>query len=336
MDIDPPLKETYNSLLHKSSPPLRGEDKSTTTTAAAAATLIEECELPLIDLSLLGHGSSWEMRDKCMEDIRQASSEWGFFQVVNHGIPRQLLDRMQDLQVKVFQQPFNTKATHKKLNCYRWGNPKATSSNQFSWSEAFHIPLTDVPGLMVEYHNLREIIEEYATRAAKLATDLAEILAQDLGVKSTFFQTNCSPTTSYLRMNRYPLCPISSHQVVFGLMPHTDSDFLTIVHQDQIGGLQLRKNGAWLNVNPIPKALIINIGDLFQALSHGVYKSIEHRVIAPREVERHSLAYFYCPSYDTVIESSVKPAIYRKFSYGEYMQQKQKDVEASGEKVGLS
>ena len=91
---------------------------------------------------------------------------------------------------------------------------------------------------------------------------MAEILAENLGVSSTFFQENCPEETSYLRMNRYPPCPFSSE--VFGLVPHTDSSFLTVVNQDQIGGLQLWKNGRWINVKPNPEALVINIGDLFQ------------------------------------------------------------------------
>lgn len=105
-------------------------------------------------------------------------------------------------------------------------------------------------------------MEQFATTVSSLALNLAEILAEKLGHKSTFFQANCLPSTCYLRLNRYPPCPIPSE--VYGLMPHTDSDFLTILHQDQVGGLQLVKDGRWIAVKPNPAALIINIGDLFQ------------------------------------------------------------------------
>lgn len=105
-------------------------------------------------------------------------------------------------------------------------------------------------------------MEKFAGTVSNLAQRLAEILAEELGHKSTFFMENCLPSTCYLRMNRYPPCPISPD--VFGLMPHTDSDFLTILHQDEVGGLQLVKDGEWIAVKPNPDALIINIGDLFQ------------------------------------------------------------------------
>lgn len=105
-------------------------------------------------------------------------------------------------------------------------------------------------------------MEQFASTVSHLAQTLAGILVEKVGHKTTFFQENCQPNTCYLRMNRYPACPIASE--VFGLTPHTDSDFLTILHQDQVGGLQLVKDGRWISVKPNSEALIINIGDLFQ------------------------------------------------------------------------
>lgn len=105
-------------------------------------------------------------------------------------------------------------------------------------------------------------MEHFAATVSDLAQTLAEILGEKMGHKSTFFQQSCLPSTCYLRLNRYPPCPLPLE--VFGLTPHTDSDFLTILHQDQVGGLQLVKDGRWIAVKPNPEALIINIGDLFQ------------------------------------------------------------------------
>lgn len=73
-----------------------------------------------------------------------------------------------------------------------------------------------------------------------------------------------------------------------------------------------------------------------QAWSNGVYKSVEHRVVSNRNEERFSTAYFFCPSYDTVIQSCVEPSIYRKFSFKEYRHQVQMDVKELGYKIGLS
>ena len=207
-------------------------------------------------------------------------------------------------------------------------------------------------------HGTSSTMGQFAATVSDLAQRLVEILAEEMGHKSTFFKEKCLPSTCYIRMNRYPPCPTSQ---IFGLMPHTDSDFLTILHQDQVGGLQLVKDGRWIAVKPNPEALIINIGDLFQVISNvnptistwafshawrwafpcvqawsnGVYKSVQHRVVTNQKVERFSTAYFLCPSYDAVIESCVEPLLYRKFSFREFRQQVQEDVQKLGYKVGL-
>ncbi|KAJ0081910.1 hypothetical protein Patl1_11053 [Pistacia atlantica] len=320
MDSDPPFRQTYKTLF----------DKTSEETCNEVVT-VEECELPLVDLGRLNLDES-EM-EECKREIAIASQEWGFFQVINHGISRDILEKLREEQVKVFRQPFDTKSKEERFpaGSYRWGTPSATCLKQLSWSEAFHIPMTDISDSGA-FSSLSSTMEQFATTVAGLAKKLAGILAEKLGQKTTFFEENCLPSACYLRMNRYPPCPFSLE--VHGLMPHTDSDFLTILHQDEVGGLQLVKDEKWISVKPNPEALIINIGDLFQAWSNEVYKSVQHRVVTNPTMERFSTAYFFCPSYDTVIQNS-EPSIYRKFSFREYRQQVQEDVQKLGHKVGL-
>ncbi|KAK8602920.1 hypothetical protein V6N13_085122 [Hibiscus sabdariffa] len=324
MAIEPPFLEKYKEIFQSSA---NEKEKST------IVDVFEELELPLIDLGHLNLGPF--ERKTCIKKMARAATEWGFFQIVNHGIPEELLTRLKQEQIQVFQQPFDKKSEDNFLNLsaqsYRWGNPLASSLRNLSWSEALHITLKDI-SKMDEYNKLiRSTIEEYAEKANVLAQRLAEHLAESLGFKASYFGENCSPSSSSLRMNRYPPCPYSS--MMFGIIPHTDTDFLTIVSQDHVGGLQLQRNGRWVNVKPNPKALVVNIGDFYEAFSNGVYKSITHRVIANQETERYSAAYFYCPTYETVIESCSKPSLYRKFSFKEYREQIQKDVKATGDKL---
>ncbi|KAM3744331.1 hypothetical protein ACB098_06G044900 [Castanea mollissima] len=325
MDYEPPFQETYKSFLQNSFD--ESEDKN--------LFMVEECELPLINLSQLNLEQLG--RDKCIKEIAQAARQWGFFQVVNHGVPQEILNNLQYEQKMVFHLPFEKKAEEKFLNLstnsYRWGNPEATSLKQVPWSETLHISLADI-SRMDKRNSLRSTIDAFGTTASTLAQRLAEILAQSLGIESNFFRENCPPKSSYIRMNRYPKCPLASK--VFGLVPHSDSNLLTILYQDQVGGLQLMKDRRWFKVKPNPKALIINIGDLFQALSNDAFKSIKHRVVSPQGVERFSAAYFYCPSNDAVIQSYTEPAMYRPFTLIEYRQQIQKDVQDTGDKIGLS
>jgi gibberellin 2-oxidase len=142
-----PLRETYETLLHNSS---LGESKEENLFMA------EECDLPLIDLSQLG-----VEREKCINQIAQAAREWGFFQVLNHGVSQELLDILKDEQMKLFHLPFQKKIEDNFLNLpansYRWGNSKATSLRQVPWSEALHLSLADISRMDESKNILRYI-----------------------------------------------------------------------------------------------------------------------------------------------------------------------------------
>ncbi|XP_072957730.1 gibberellin 2-beta-dioxygenase 6-like [Typha angustifolia] len=325
---DPPLAESYRALLH--------DLKSTMKyTHEANHEVVVECELPQIDLSNLKSANRGE-RQKCVVAIAKASSEWGFFQVLNHGISHELLDDMRREQMALFRLPFQKKVSSRLLNdSYRWGTPTAPSVKQFSWSEAFHVPLAKISDdcSYGEFSSLRDVMEKLTVAMSEVSRTLAGVLAENLGYTGHGFPENCDERTCFLRLNRYPPCPFSSE--TFGLMPHTDSDFLTILYQDQVGGLQLMKDSKWVAVKPNPDALIVNIGDLFQAWSNDIYKSVEHKVMANGKVERYSIAYFLCPSYDSIIGSCKMPSKYKAFTFGEFRKQVQDDVKRTGQKVGL-
>ncbi|CAA2973732.1 gibberellin 2-beta-dioxygenase 8-like [Olea europaea subsp. europaea] len=288
---DPPFQEKYKNLF----------DSLTEVELAKSSEelLVDECELPLIDLNMLNLGDS--EREACKRQIAKASREWGFFQVVNHGISSQF-----------------------SMGSYTWGTPSPNYLRQLSWSEAYHVSLSDILG-SGGLCTLRSTMEQFAAKVSELAQKLAEILVEKLGQNySTFFKETCLnmfAKTCFIRMNRYPACQISTQ--MFGLMARTNSDFLTILHQDHVGGLQLVKDGKWSDT-----------GDI--VWSNNVYKSVHHRVAANKLQERFSTAYFLCPSYDTVIQSCVEPSAYRKFSFREYRQQVQNDVKCFGYKVGLA
>jgi len=252
-----------------------------------------------------------------------------------------LLERLRAEQARLFRLPFETKARAGLLNgSYRWGTPTATSLRHLSWSEAFHVPLASISGSACDFGelgSLRGVMQEVAdamSRVAKaVAVALAGSLMQGRRQAAEAFPAGCDETTCFLRLNRYPACPFAPD--TFGLVPHTDSDFLTVLCQDQVGGLQLMKDARWVAVKPHPDALIVNIGDLFQAWSNNRYKSVEHKVVANAKAERFSAAYFLCPSYDSPVGTCGEPSPYRTFTFGEYRRKVQEDVKRTGRKIGL-
>ena len=150
MATDPPFHQAYKSLIEDTSN--NNFDKK--------LVLVEECELPLIDLSRLLHNDNVVDESECKEEIARASRQWGFFQVTNHGISKDLLEKMREEQVKVFKQPFDKKSKEDEFmnfpaGSYRWGTPTATCLNQLSWSEAFHIPMADISASAAAFTTLR-------------------------------------------------------------------------------------------------------------------------------------------------------------------------------------
>ena len=135
---DPPFMEAYKILFDKT----QGKED-----IMNEVVVVEERKLPVIDLSGLEE-SDEVAREECKSQIARASQEWGFFQVVNHGISSEIFSRLRCEQEKVFKQPFDmkTKVDNFSAGTYRWGAPTATCIRQLSWSEAFHIPLTDIIG----------------------------------------------------------------------------------------------------------------------------------------------------------------------------------------------
>ncbi|KAL6880356.1 hypothetical protein ACP4OV_011921 [Aristida adscensionis] len=341
-DSNPPLMATYKHLLDSHPRRLDAGDDG------------DGCDLPVIDLAGLRHGEEGSAAAaRCRAAIVRAASEWGFFQVTGHAVPQALLNELHGAQVAVFRRPFERKVREPLLGfspeSYRWGTPTATSLEQLSWSEAYHIPITPAGGGGGD--RTRLVIEEVSTAMSALAQRLARVLVGALHAgdeedeEEDDVMARCTRSTCFLRLNRYPRCPAASGGAAcFGLCPHTDSDFLTVLHQDAVGGLQLLNAGRWLAVRPRPGALIVNVGDLLQAWSNDLYRSVEHRVVASAGRERFSVAFFLCPSYDTVIRPRRRAAVagagaggprYRSFTFGEYRSQIKDDVKLMGRKLGL-
>jgi non-haem dioxygenase in morphine synthesis N-terminal len=132
---EPPLVHSYQALLQNND--LHSSLKNQNI-------FVQEIDLPLIDLCNL-QSENRQKKLLCAKEIVNAATEWGFFQVLNHGISLELLEKIKREQVKLFRLPFEKKVSSGILNdSYRWGNPTATSVSQFSWSEAFHVPLEKI------------------------------------------------------------------------------------------------------------------------------------------------------------------------------------------------
>ncbi|KAK6270236.1 hypothetical protein POUND7_007341 [Theobroma cacao] len=143
----------------------------------------------------------------------------------------------------------------------------------------------------------RDTLNQYSLELEKLAMAIlvqkAEAINMNVEEMREFFEGGLQS----MRTNYYPPC--GEPEQVIGLSPHSDATGLTILHQvNEVEGLQVKKDGKWLPVKPLPNAFIVNIGDALEIITNVVYRSIEHRATVNSEKERLSIATFYSPNYN--------------------------------------
>ncbi|KAK9910073.1 hypothetical protein M0R45_034048 [Rubus argutus] len=282
--------------------------------------------IPLIDL----HGFDGSRRTEIIKQIGLACQDYGFFQVKNHGVKEAVIDNVMAVAKEFFHLPAS-----ERMKVYSEDPYKTVRL-----STSFNVKAEDVPSwrdyLRLHCHPLedyihewpsnppsfREDVAEYCKKVRGLAVRLLEGVSESLGLDRDYISKALGKHGQHMAMNYYPPCP--EPELTYGLPGHADPNVVTLLLQDDVGGLQVLKDGKWLAVKPIPHTFIVNLGDQMQALSNDRYKSILHRAVVNSDKERISIPTFYCPSYDAVIEPAPKlvdddhPAQYRSFSYGEF------------------
>ncbi|CAK7351555.1 unnamed protein product [Dovyalis caffra] len=281
---------------------------------------------PVIDLSKL----NGEERKPTMEMINDACENWGFFELVNHGISHDLLDTVERLTKehyrKCMEQRFKEMVASKGLEAVQ------SEIDDLDWESTFflrHLPesnLAEIPDLEDDY---RKTMKEFATELEKLAEQLLDLLCENLGLEKGYlkkaFYGSKGPTFG-TKVSNYPPCP--KPDLIKGLRAHTDAGGIILLFQDdKVSGLQLLKDGQWIDVPPMNHSIVINLGDQLEVITNGKYKSVMHRVIAQTDGTRMSIASFYNPGSDAVIypasalveKEAEESQIYPKFVFEDYM-----------------
>jgi len=272
-----------------------------------------------------------------MAQLHNGCEEWGFFQLVNHGIPEELLERVKKVSSECYKlerdEKFKTSKPVQLLNEL----VEKKSSNKIDnvdWEDVFllsdDIVESEWPSETPEF---RETMTEYRAELKKLAVKVMEVMDENLGLPNGFIRKafnggEAGDINAFFgtKVSHYPPCP--QPDMVNGLRAHTDAGGVILLFQDdQVNGLQILKDGQWIDVQPIKNSIVINTGDQIEVLSNGKYKSVWHRVLALPTGNRRSIASFYNPSYKATISPAeqlvetleqVKEE-YPKFVFGDYM-----------------
>ncbi|KAK6937166.1 Isopenicillin N synthase-like, Fe(2+) 2OG dioxygenase domain [Dillenia turbinata] len=285
-----------------------------------------ELHVPHIDIGRVLSGDS-TIKEEASRLIGEACRKHGFFLVVGHGVDSELIAKAHRQMDKFFDMPLGEKQRAQRKNGESFGYASSFTgrfSSKLPWKETLSFRYCDdkdmsnmvqdylVSVMGSEFDEFGKVYQEYCHAMNKLSMSILEILAMGLGIDGAYLREFFEGHDSIMRLNYYPSC--QKPDLVLGTGPHCDPTSVTILHQDDVGGLQVLVDDEWCMISPC--------FDSFVALSNGVYKSCLHRAVVNKVTTRKSLAFFLCPSKDKevspppeLLKKTNSPRIYPDFTW---------------------
>lgn len=276
--------------------------------------------IPLIDIGPLVSGSA--KRDDVAKQLGEACREHGFFYIVGHGVDDGLCQRLEALSREFF-----SRSTDEKLRInmaaggrawrgyFRVGDELTSGKPDQKEGIYFGQELPDDHPAVVartplhgrnlwpEVAGFRETVLEYMAATTQVGHHLMTGLALSLGLAPSYFSDRYTRDPLVLfRIFNYPYSPERvAHQEQWGVGEHTDYGVLTILRQDDTGGLQVKSRNRWIDAPPIAGSFICNIGDMLDRMTRGIYRSTPHRVISSARRDRLSFPVFFDPNFNAEV-----------------------------------
>jgi isopenicillin N synthase-like dioxygenase len=280
-------------------------------------------QIPVIDVSALYGGPG---EDEMVAQIGKACREIGFFYAINHGVPEALIAEVYAEARRFFALPEAEKerVAIEQSACHRgWfrvGGENLDPAKQAKGDlkEGYKVGRDLAPthervvaGVPLHGPNQwpdflpgwQDVMQAYYDEMVALGRRMIGAFALALGMEENFFEPWLGITMTTLGPLHYP--PQSGHitEAQIGAGAHTDYGCLTLLQQDAAGGLQVqRRDGVWVDAPPIPGAYVVNIGDMMERWTNGVFQSNPHRVINISGGERYSLPFFFDPDFYAPVE----------------------------------
>jgi isopenicillin N synthase-like dioxygenase len=282
--------------------------------------------IPLIDLHM-ALASGGARSTAVAQQLRAAAMATGFFYIHNHGISADMLHQQFTLTRALMGLPLATRqalsARHSKTmrGFMAMGAQTLDEHARPDLNECFYCGMAyppDHPYVLAGYQTYggnqwpSELpqaaaqCEIYMQALLALSRRLMQLLALSLDLPETYFDATSQSPMVTLRMLRYPPHPPDADERTFGAGAHTDWGALTVLAQDEHGGLEVAlPNGSWLAAPPVPGAFIVNLGDMMPRWTNGLYRSSLHRVrnTLSGGAARYSIPFFYEPDYLARIEA---------------------------------
>ncbi|KAE8669648.1 Gibberellin 2-beta-dioxygenase 2 [Hibiscus syriacus] len=287
----------------------------------------EAIELPVINLS--------GERTEVAKLITKACEEYGFFKVINHGVPEETIAAMEEEGLNFFMMPDVEKQRAGPAVPYGYGRKNIGFNGDIGEVEylLLHTNPLSIPQSSItisgDLQKFCSVVNVYVRAVRGLACDLLDLMAEELRVQDQSLFSKMIrdiESDSLFRLNHYP--PSSFHHCTTGAVgfgEHTDPQILTILRSNDVAGLQIRvADAVWVPVPPDPTAFCVNVGDVLQAMTNGRFMSVRHRVLTNINNPRMSMAYFGAPPLQASVTAPPElvtphsPLLYRPFTWGEY------------------
>ncbi|KAK8945708.1 S-norcoclaurine synthase 1 [Platanthera guangdongensis] len=250
--------------------------------------------------------------------------------IINHGIPEAVIEKLKQDITGFFKLPLEEKnnVAQRAGSLEGYGQTFVHSEEQMlDWCDILFLATSPPSFKQLRFWptnppSFRKTIDEYAAEVKRVSDDILKVISTNLGLKSGKIFEMFKGGLQTFRFNYYPpcICP----EKVLGVSQHSDVVGLTLLLQvNEQDGLQIRRNGGWMTVKPLPGALIANVGDIIEILSNGRYKSIEHRAIVNNVKERITVGGFQALTIGDIvgpipeIVNGEKP-LYRSLELEEY------------------
>ncbi|KAH9304914.1 hypothetical protein KI387_009318, partial [Taxus chinensis] len=293
-------------------------------------------DLPVIDLSILpSNFTPQDVPKNLLATFRETCESVGFFRLINHGIPQTLIEKAESTARNFFAMPTEMKERALYPTFYRgFIRSQIHPYNGEPTPESVLFPNVLRSEIIPEitskiwpegnpeflYCQTLETIESYARKALELSNRIIKLCIISLGVDSAdYLNFPFDECEGWLGLNNY-----SPKGKQMAYRAHTDITCVTVLHQDNVGGLEVLKDGQWCPVAPQKDSLVINIGDILQMWSNYRCRSSEHRVIYGQEKSRISIGFFYVFRRDMELRAPKElididhPQKYRPIIFGEF------------------
>jgi len=278
--------------------------------------------IPIVDIRPMFDTKDHSGALRVAGEIRKAAVEVGFFYISDHNIPAGLMRAVYMCAKYFFRLPEEIKKSisineaHRGYVAFRQtvleGARLADLKESFNFAYPFTPdhpevlagkPLVGMNQWLPNEQTWRSILESYYQHVFDLGQRVLEGIALSLELKRDFFRAMYKNPLVRARLLHYPPQPQEALAGQYGAAPHTDFGCITILWQDDVGGLQVRnRSGDWVPAPYIDGTFVVNIGDMLARWSNDLFVSTPHRVVNASGQERFSIPVFYDPDFDTVVE----------------------------------